>query len=69
MLTSEQTGGIPVSKILDRLYRVNSLVISIDDIAEMVGRGAGETEQEHESLILLFLCSDEYERVCQENKN
>lgn len=56
VLTDQQTGCGPVVKAGDRLYNVAGVIVDIDAIAEIVGQPAGETWQEHASVILMALC-------------
>lgn len=56
VLTDQQTGCGPVVKTGDRLYNVAGVVVDIDAIAKVVGQSAGETQQEHASVILMALC-------------
>ena len=58
-LTSEQTGGPRIFSMRqgNRYLAVEVREFDIDDLALALGRGAGETWQEHASLILAA-CSD-----------
>lgn len=56
ILTAQQTGSVPVVKAGDRLYNVAGVIVDIDAIARATGQVAGETQQEHASVILMALC-------------
>lgn len=54
-LTLEQTGGVSVVKVSDTFYYLDSKFIDLRDVMVETGQGMGRTEQERESLILLYL--------------
>ena len=54
-LTLEQTGGVNIVRILGPYYLVGKERLNIHNLAKLLGQDAGETREEHESLILLYL--------------
>jgi len=54
-LTLEQTGGVRVVYLLGYYYSVGPERLDVRNLAKILGQDAGETREEHESLILLYL--------------
>ena len=54
-LTPEMTGGVEVTRLPDGLYLVGAEILDVCNLAKVLGQPVGETQEEHESLILLYL--------------
>jgi len=54
-LTLEQTGGVEVASVGDTWYWIGNERLDVRNLAKILGQDAGETHEEHESLILLYL--------------